>query len=407
MNKIKIPVEEFKQCIENIKKLMKEQNLDAIFIYGDEHRKENLRYVSNFWPIFERGGLLLGLHTDPIVVYAPEGQKVAEEMAVWPDIRLVPEFACVTVSDTIDFPHANYTSFKKLFDKLSANDNIKRFGIVGIDAMSADLFDKIKASFPCEVVDANNILFKLRLTKTKNEIACLREAARIADCGVKAVLDSNIIGITEIEAAGIAEYAARKAGAEHVIFMLFSSGDRTHTIVGRPSHKIIEDGDMIQCGLAIQHEGYVATCELPFAVGNISEETKRVIDVLFNAYEKGTAMIKPGNKMKDMVRAVRDYFREVNLSEYDVYPPLHGIGCAEAESPYPDENTETMFEPGMVTNTDISLFGLPGGSNRVEAGFVVTKTGAEPCLHWLTSVAESGLESNISKEKVEVLRLSL
>jgi hypothetical protein len=45
----------------------------------------------------------------------------------------------------------------------------------------------------------------------------------------------------------------------------------------------------------------------------------------------------------------------------------------------------------MMVNTDISLFGLPGGSNRIEEGFIITKDGSEPlspmirnyCLAWL------------------------
>ena len=91
-------------------------------------------------------------------------------------------------------------------------------------------------------------------------------------------------------------------------------------------------------------KGYVATCEAPFAVGTPSEQTKRVIDVLIHASAAGLPHLKAGLPMKEFVKAVRKYFRDEGLEEYDVYPPLHGIGCAEAESPYPDETTEQIFE---------------------------------------------------------------
>ena len=97
--------------------------------------------------------------------------------------------------------------------------------------------------------------------------------------------------------------------------------------------------------------------------------------------------------MKHFVRAVRDTFRAAGLSQYDVYPPLHGIGCAEAESPYPDENTEKPFEVGMTVNTDISLFGLPGGSNRIEEGFVITETGAKTLSPYVRAFCENWLKS--------------
>ena len=55
---------------------------------------------------------------DPIVLCAPEGEMVAREMSAFPDVRLVPDFLCVTVPDEIEYPFAHYTSFKKLFNEL-------------------------------------------------------------------------------------------------------------------------------------------------------------------------------------------------------------------------------------------------------------------------------------------------
>lgn len=376
MGKIKISLREFETRIQKLKEKMEERKIDALFVYGDEYRKENLRYVSNYWPIFERGGLLVGKNTDPIVLCAPEGEEVAKEMSVWKDIRLLPDFLCVTVPDEIEYPLAHYSSFRKLAQELRDKGELKTLGIVGRDAMPVDLFRSIEEAFQSETVDCNDFLFELRREKSGDEVACLKEAARIADIGFKAMMQADLIGMTELEAAGIAEAAARKAGAEHIIFQILGSGERTHRIVGRPTDKVIEDGDMIMCALAVQYEGYVATCEMPFAVGNYSQETKKVIDVLVKALKAGRPYLKAGVPMKEFVKAVKNVYKEEGLSKYDVYPPLHGIGCAEAESPYPDEKTEAVFKEGMTVNTDISLFGLPGGSNRIEEGFVITKDGA-------------------------------
>ena len=60
MEKIKISKQEFEDRIIKIREKIKTQGMDALFVYGDEYRKENLRYVSNYWPIFERGAMLLG-----------------------------------------------------------------------------------------------------------------------------------------------------------------------------------------------------------------------------------------------------------------------------------------------------------------------------------------------------------
>jgi len=374
---IKIPVTEFHERVSKLKEYMSKHGMDAMFIYGDEYRKENLRYVSNFWPIFERGALLVGAESEPILLCAPEGEQAAKEATVWPDVRLVPDFLCVTVPDEIEYPHANFTSFKKLADELRGKGKLNKLGIIGMSDMSEALLNAIRNAFACEVVDASFIIYEMRITKSENEIACLREAARIAEKGYMAMMNSDIIGKTELYTAGIAEGIARQEGAEHIIFTVFGSGERSAKIIGRPTLKIIEDGDMIMCALAVQYEGYVATYEIPYAVGNYSEKTKRVIDVLVSASAAGYPYLKAGVPMKDFVKAVRDCFRKEGLEEYDVYPPLHGSGCAEAESPYPIENTEAVFEVGMTVNTDISLFGLEGGSNRIEECFVICEDGAE------------------------------
>jgi len=392
MADVRIPVSEFQNRVRRMREKMASRGLDALIVYGDEYRKENLRYASNYWPIFERGAMLFGRTGEPVVLCAPEGEQVAREMSAFPDVRLLPDFLCVTVPDDIDYPLANYTSFKKLASELRAAGRLDRLGVVGIDAMSVGLYRTIGEAFACELVDANDILFELRKTKSPNEVACIREAARIADEGMKAIMEADIIGMTEIAACGIAEAAARREGAEQIIFTVFGSGKRTATIVGRPTRKVIEDGDMIMLALAVQYEGYVATCECPFAVGNYSDETRRVIDTLIRASAAGIPFLKPGQPMKYFVRAVRDTFRAAGLSQYDVYPPLHGIGCAEAESPYPDENTEKPFEVGMTVNTDISLFGLPGGSNRIEEGFVITETGAQTLSPYVRAFCENWLK---------------
>lgn len=392
MSDIRIPKEEFQARIDRIKARMKDRRLDALIVYGDEYRKENLRYVSNYWPIFERGALLIPREGTPQLLCAPEGEQMARELSVWKDLLLIPDFLCVTVPDKIEYPLAHYSSFKQIADDLKEKGMAGKLGLAGKDAMSADLYESICESFNCPIENCNDILFDLRKVKSANEAACIREAARIADKGMQAIMEADIIGLTEIEACAIAEAAARREGAEHVIFTVFGSGERTNTIVGRPSRKVIEDGDMIMLALAVQYEGYVATCEAPFAVGNYSAQTRKVIDTLIGASAAGLPYLKGGEPMKHFVRAVKEHFRKAGLAEYDVYPPLHGIGCAEAESPYPHEETEDVFLPGMTVNTDISLFGLPGGSNRIEEGFLITEGGAETLSPFMREYCEKWLK---------------
>jgi Xaa-Pro aminopeptidase len=244
--------------------------------------------------------------------------------------------------------------------------------------MPGPIMDRIKAGAAgIEIRPADEILNELRVIKTDAEIACLREAGRLACLGYELLMAQCVPGNTELQAAGAAEGAARRAGAEDINFTVMGTGPRTATVIGRPVNRVIEDGDMVMASFAVQYEGYVATAEFPFVAGKASDEQKRFLDALFAAANEQLKYLHAGVIAGEMVRAVRTVFRKRKLDQYDIYPPMHGIGLAEAERPYPDEKATYPLRAGMCVNSDISLFGHPAGSNRIEEGFVITPDGTE------------------------------
>ena len=378
---------EFEVRIGRIQQEMEKRKLDTLLVYGDEYRKENLRYVSNFWPIFERAATFIGKKGDPIVAGAPEGEKYAKEMSLWDEYRNVREFLCVSVPEEIDYPLARFSSLKKILEETLKGG--RRLGLVGSRDIPHLVYERILKNCPgLEITAADDILESMRLLKSKKEIMCLKEAGRLASLAFEKLMESSLPGNTELFATGTAEGAARSAGAESIIFTVFGSGRRTETIIGRPTAKVIEDGDMVMAAIAVQYEGYVATAEFPFVAGKASSEQKFLIGKLVEAANTGFKHLEAGKPAKEFVKSVRDVFRKNDLSQYDIYPPLHGCGLAEAESPYPDEKTDLVFRSGMTVNTDISLFGHPAGSNRIEEGFVVGDDGLESLTPGIRKLCE-------------------
>ncbi len=376
MAKICIPFEEFKERINKIKAEMSKLGIDAIMVYGDEYRKENLRYVSNFWPIFERGALFIPKEGEPIYAGAPEGEPYAKEMCPYKVVNL-KEFLCVTVVDDIDYPLAVISDFKELIGDVLAGG--KKLGVVGINDMPGIIYNRIATAIDgIEIVDASDIINKMRLVKTPNEISCLREAGRLACVGYEALLAHAVPGKTERYMTGACEGAARMAGAENITFSVVGSGERSNTVIGRDTDKVLEDGDMVMAAIAVQYEGYVSTAEMPFVVGKMSDKQRDFIKTLVEGSNIAMSKMIVGEPMAEMVKAVRNFFRSKGLDKYDVYPPMHGIGLAEAEDPYPDENSPRLFENNMTVNTDISLFGIPEiYGNRVEESLLITDNGVD------------------------------
>ena len=385
-----IPESEFKERIIRIQTEMEKNNLDAVAVYGDEYRKENLRYVCNFWPIFERGICVIPKCGEPTLAGAPEGESYAKEMSVWQDYRNVKEFACVSVPEEIDYPLASFSSLKDILQ--TALKGGKRLGLVGVWDIPAPIMERLKAAVPgVEIVDAMPLMAKLRLVKSANEIACLKEAGRQACEGYKKLLEYAVDGNPETMAAGAAEGAARMAGAEDINFMVFGSGKRTETVIGRATNKIMRNGEMVMAAMAVQYQGYVSTVEYPFVIGQASDEQKKFLNVLFEAANVQQNYLKSGVVSGEMVRKVKEVFARNNMTEYDLYPPMHGIGLAEAESPYPDENASYLFESGMCVNSDISIWGHPAGSNRIEEGFVITEAGPESITPFIRELVAKGI----------------
>ena len=390
---ISISREEFIQRINRIQEKMEADRLDAVMVYGDEYRKEQLRYVCNFWPIFERGACFIPRRGLPILAGAPEGEQYAREMSVWEDVRNIKEFACVSVPEEIDYPLATFSSLRDVLRETLGGG--KRLGLVGRWDMSEPIFQRVcDAIDGLEIAEADGILRELRLTKSPAEIACLRKSGQIACVGYERLIAAAQPGNTELAAAGAGEGASRAAGAETITFMVFGSGPRTGTIIGRPTERVIQDGDMIMAAMAVQYQGYVTTVEYPFVAGTPTTEQRGFLDALFEAANVQQDYLKDGIPMGDMVRAVKAVFKKHSLDQYDVYPPMHGIGLAEAESPYPDEHTTNPFRSGMCVNSDISLFGHPCGSNRIEEGFVVGQSGPESLTPYIRKLCEMRIVSS-------------
>ena len=385
-----IPKSEFQERIVRIQAEMEREHLDAVAVYGDEYRKENLRYVCNFWPIFERGICVIPKCGEPTLAGAPEGESYAKEMSVWKDYRNVKEFACVSVPEEIDYPLATFSSLKEILQ--GALKGGKRMGLVGVWDIPAPIMDRVRAAVPgAEIVDAMPLMARLRLIKSDNEIACLKEAGRQACEGYKKLLEYAVDGNPETMAAGAAEGAARMAGAEDINFMVFGSGKRTETVIGRATNKIMRNGEMLMAAMAVQYEGYVSTAEYPFVIGTPNDAQKRFLNVLFEAANVQQDYLKAGVVAGEMVRKVKEVFARNGMTQYDLYPPMHGIGLAEAESPYPDGETTYQFEAGMCVNSDISIWGHPAGSNRIEEGFVITASGPQSITPFIRELVARGI----------------
>lgn len=102
---------------------------------------------------------------------------------------------------------------------------------------------------------------------------------------------------------------------------------------GIPNKKrILKEGDIVSLDAGVIYEGYHSDAARTHAVGEISEENQRLIDITKQSFFEGMKMAKAGNHLFDISKVIQDF---VEANGYSVVRDLvgHGIGKNLHEEP--------------------------------------------------------------------------
>ena len=120
---------------------------------------------------------------------------------------------------------------------------------------------------------------------------------------------------------------------------------------GIPDNYKLKNGDIVTIDVVIGYKGYQGDAAWTYAVGNISDDKKYLMEHTEKALYEGIKMVKPGNRIGDISSAVEMYANEHNLG---VVRELcgHGIGTDMHEDPdvpnYGKTGTGPLIKEGMV-----------------------------------------------------------
>lgn len=203
------------------------------------------------------------------------------------------------------------------------------------------------------------------ITKNKREIELMKEAGRIVALVHQKMADVIKPGITTLELDAIAEKIIVENGAKPSFknyggFPASICTSINEEIVhGIPSNRVLKEGDIISVDVGACYKGYHGDSAWTYAVGEVSDEAKRVMEATKGSLFAGLAFAKSGNRLSDISHAV-----EVYLNEHGCTTPLeytgHGVGSALHEDP-------------AVPN-----YGAPGRGPRLKTGMTIA---VEPMGH--------------------------
>ena len=360
-----IPQSEFEQRWATLQQKMAAADLDILIAHGDEADPSNVRYLADYWPLFETGGVALGRTGDPALLIGPETLTFAQERG---RMKQIKQILWYRESAEPEYPGVELDSFEDVF-KLVAPKGAKRIGIAGLSVMPVTVYQAIQAAAGgAEVV---------RTVKSANEIALMREAFRISEVATEDVLAKMKPGMTEQEIVGLAQAAMYANGAEyegHPTYVL-SGRNSTHAI-GRPSPKKVVPGEMIQLNIGALVSGYSSSGGRPVCCGKMPSEMRKLVEVGLEGHYKTMEFMKAGVPAKDVVLKFEEFIRSKGFEKYLLYGPCHSIGLMEVERPWMESNSEYPLEAGMTFQVDTFLYTEDYGL-RWEDGVVVTEGGVE------------------------------
>jgi len=193
--------------------------------------------------------------------------------------------------------------------------------------------------------------------KSTREIQLMKEAGKVVAEALQEMEQAIDIGVTTGKLDKIAEKCIRRHGGEpaflgyHNFPASICASINNEVVHGIPGLRRLQEGDIISIDVGVRLKGYHGDAAATFAVGNISEEARKLITVTKTSLEKAIEQMQGGNRLSDLSHAVQSYVEKHSFSVVRNYVG-HGIGEDMHEEPqvpnFGPPGRGPMLQPGMV-----------------------------------------------------------
>ena len=120
---------------------------------------------------------------------------------------------------------------------------------------------------------------------------------------------------------------------------------------GFPTNQKLKEGDVVKVDFVIELDGAFSDSCWSYAVGEVSDETKHLMDVTKEALYRGIEAAQVGNRIGDIGAAIQEFVEAEGLSVVRDFVG-HGIGPTMHEEPsvphFGEKGTGRRLRPGMT-----------------------------------------------------------
>lgn len=224
-----------------------------------------------------------------------------------------------------------------------------------------------------ELVDIAPATMHSRMIKSDEEIALIREGARIADHGGEAIRQAIKTGAREIDIAmagrNAMEIEIARAHPDSELrdsWVWFQSGLNTDGAHNPVTTRALESGDILSMNTFPMISGYYTALERTLFIGEPDSASLALWQANVEAHKLGLSLIRPGVSCSAICEQINQFFSERDLLQYRSFGYGHSFGVLshyygrEAGLEL-REDIDTVLEPGMVVSMEPMLW-VPQGT---------------------------------------------
>jgi methionyl aminopeptidase len=119
---------------------------------------------------------------------------------------------------------------------------------------------------------------------------------------------------------------------------------------GIPGDRALREGDIVNIDVTVVVDGWHGDTSRMYGVGPVAPRAKRLIDVTYEAIERGLAAVKPGARTGDIGAAIQTYVESMRCSVVRDFCG-HGVGKVFHDAPnilhFGQKGTGELLRPGM------------------------------------------------------------
>ncbi|MCM8817370.1 MAG: Xaa-Pro peptidase family protein [Candidatus Omnitrophica bacterium] len=383
---IKIPDAEFISRWEKVQQGVRKKGLDLLIAYSNEADFANVRYLSDYWPIFESAGVIVPAEGEPALLIGPESETFARDSSRIKKIYKMIEYR---ESAEPEYPGIQVDTFSSIFSEMFGGRKPKRIGIASYQIFPLPVYEGLKKAAPdAQFVKSDEIIVDLRIIKSPVELEILKEAFKISESALVKTLKRMKPSMTELQVVGIIEEALYSEGAEyegHPQYVL-AGKNSTHAI-GRPGYSKLGRKNLIQLNIGARVAGYSSSVGRPVCIGKMPYEMRKLVQAGLDMHFKTMEWMKAGIKANEVVKKFFEYGEKLGMSKNILYGPCHGLGMMEVEKPWMESHSDYYLEENMTFQVDTFLYCEEFGL-RWENGVVVKSYGIEPLSDKMTKIIE-------------------